>query len=207
LIWYRDYWDKLQVNFCESEGEIMQLVKTALLAAFGLMIAIAPASTDDKIGKPRVEILTVTSKTVTDGKPVPTNHTGDGKDASPALSWSKVPATAKSIAITCEDPDAPGGTWFHWILFNLPPGTTSLKEGLEKKPTLPDGSGQGTNDFGKVGYNGPAPPKGAEHHYHYKIFALDNKLNLKPGCDKKQFYEALSGHVVGRGKLTGLYKR
>lgn len=187
----------------------MDLARTTMtLAASTLMLFPASVSAaDETTAKPKGSRFTVTSKTVVEGKTIPKQHTGDGKDLSPALSWNKAPDTAKSIAVTCEDPDAPGGTWFHWILFNLPPGTTSLKEGLDKKPTLDDGSGQGINDFGKVGYNGPAPPKGAEHHYHYKVFALDKKLDLKPGCDKKMFYEAIAGHVIMRGKLTGLYKR
>lgn len=186
----------------------MQFVKTAATIAIAfLLIAPLQAIAGEDITKPKVEILTVTSKTVQEGKSIPINHTGDGKDISPELSWSKAPATAKSIAVTCEDPDAPGGVWFHWIVFNLPPTTTNLKEGVDKKAALAGGGEQGTNDFDKLGYNGPAPPKGSEHHYQFKVFALDQKLDLKPGCDKKQFYKAAAGHVVGRGKLTGLYKR
>ncbi|MDZ4833612.1 MAG: YbhB/YbcL family Raf kinase inhibitor-like protein [Candidatus Melainabacteria bacterium] len=186
----------------------MQFVKTAvtLCAAVWLVAPISAVAADDAV-KAKVEVLTVTSKTVKEGKSVPINHTGDGKDVSPELSWTKAPVTAKSIAVTCEDPDAPGGVWFHWIVFNLPPTTAGLPEGIAKTPSIAAGAGQGTNDFEKVGYNGPAPPKGAEHRYQFKVFALDKKLDLKPGCDKKQFYKALSGHVVGRGKLTGLYKR
>ncbi len=157
--------------------------------------------------KPKVEVLTVTSSAVKEGKSIPVENSGEGKDTAPDLSWSKAPARAKSIAITCEDPDAPGGTWFHWILFNLEPEATKLAAGTEKKASLPGGVGQGINDFGKVGYNGPMPPKGSEHHYQFKVFALDTKLDLKPECNKTQFYQALSGHVIGRGKLTGLYKR
>jgi Raf kinase inhibitor-like YbhB/YbcL family protein len=160
----------------------------------------------DESTKSKVEVMTVTSKSISEGKTVPKNNTVDGKDISPDLSWTKPPAQAKALAVTCEDPDAPGGTWFHWILFNLPPQATSLKENMAKEPTLPDGSLQGKNDFGKVGYNGPAPPKGEQHRYYYKVFALDSKLTLRPMINKKQFYEAISGHVVGRGKLTGVYK-
>lgn len=166
----------------------------------------SPAKAANEKPKAKVAILTVTSKAITDGKPVPKDYTGDGKDLSPDLTWTKPPATAKSIAVTCEDPDAPGGTWFHWILFDLPTTTSGLKQNLAKKDVLPGGGVQGKNDFGKIGYNGPFPPKGEEHHYHFKVFALDTTLGLQPGANKKQFYEALSGHVVGRGKLTGTYK-
>lgn len=191
----------------------MHFGKTAVTLAFtaslgfGLLVQMhGPAKAADEKPKAKVEILTVSSKAVTDGKPVPKDYTGDGKDISPDLTWTKPPATSKTIAVTCEDPDAPGGTWFHWILFNLPTTTSGLKENLAKKDVLPGGGVQGKNDFGKIGYNGPFPPKGEEHHYHYKVFALDTTLGLKPGANKKQFYEALSGHVVGRGKLTGTYK-
>ena len=181
----------------------MDIVKTALTIAAATWI-VAPSAMAQG-GK--VPNLSVTSKTVNEGKTIPLNHTGDGKDVSPEISWDKAPATTKTFALTLEDPDAPGGKWFHWIIFNVPANTRSLKENVDKAPTLPDGSSQGKNDFGKIGYNGPAPPKGSEHHYIYKVFALDNKLALKPGCDKKQFYEAITGHVVAKGRLTGLYKR
>ncbi len=175
---------------------------TRLLLATGIMgltVSSTAMAADEK--------LSVTSTTVQDGKAVPVEHTGDGKDESPAISWSKASAQVKAYALTCEDPDAPGGTWFHWIVFNMPAATTSLKAGVDKVAKLPDGSSQGTNDFGKLGYNGPAPPKGSEHHYHYKVFGLDGKLKLKPGCDKKEFYDAIKGHVLAQGQLTGLYKR
>lgn len=186
----------------------MRFTKTIRVAlSIAAVAALRAHAGEQATAKPKVEPLTVTSKTITEGKTIPTKNTGDGKDISPDLTWSKPPATAKSIAITCEDPDAPGGTWFHWILFNLKPTTTVLNENVAKTGSLPDGSAQGVNDFGKPGYNGPAPPKGQEHRYNFKVFALDTKLDLKALCNKKQFYEALSGHVVGRGKLTGLYKR
>jgi len=187
--------------------------RTASRLTLGLLLVFGACSgtsseaqaAEDK-AKPKVEILTVTSNAIQEGQSVPKLHTSDGKDTSPDLSWTKPPATAKSIAVTCEDPDAPGGTWFHWIVFNVPAATTNLPENLPKKEALANGGIQGKNDFGKIGYNGPSPPKGEEHHYNFKVFALDRKLELPPAATKKQFYEALSGHVVGRGKLTGIYK-
>ncbi len=151
--------------------------------------------------------LKVTSTAFGDGKAIPKKYTGDDKDVSPALQWSAPPAGTKSIAISCEDPDAPVGIWWHWIIYNIPPDVKSLKEGIEKTETLANGASQGTNDFKKVGYNGPAPPPGAMHHYHFKVVALDTKLLLKPGCTKTEFAGALRGHVLGSGELTGTYSR
>jgi len=153
------------------------------------------------------EKLTVQSSAFAGGAMIPAQFSGDGKDISPELTWSKVPAQTKSIAVTCTDPDAPGGTWWHWIVFNLPPSTVQLAEGQSKSPTLPSGASQGNNDFDKTGYNGPAPPKGAVHHYHFTVFALDNKLALKAGCSKAELLAALKGHILARGEHVGTYVR
>lgn len=167
------------------------------LGTFGL------EAKDDKAGS-----ISITSKSFAQGATIPKNYTGEGKDVSPELTWGNAPANTKSFAITCEDPNAPGGRWFHWIIFNIPPQTHNLKEGVEKSLTLKDGSAQGTNDFGKPGYNGPMPPEHAgPHHYQFIIFALDNKLPLKAGCTKRDFYSAAKGHVLARGSVIGLYQR
>lgn len=200
-------------SIAKTGSLIMCSERLALRLALGLLLVSgvnfatrSEAQAADDKAKPKVEILTVTSKSIKEGQSVPKIHTADGKDTSPDLAWTKPPTTAQSVAVTCEDPDAPGGTWFHWIVFNLPATTTNLPENLPKKETLTNGGIQGKNDFGKIGYNGPSPPKGEEHHYNFKVFALDRKLELPPAANKKQFYEALSGHVVGRGKLAGIYK-
>ncbi|MBX9693793.1 MAG: YbhB/YbcL family Raf kinase inhibitor-like protein [Cyanobacteria bacterium] len=151
--------------------------------------------------------LSVKSTAFTEGSIIPNKFTGDGQDVSPPLTWSDPPASAKSIALTVEDPDAPAGTWFHWIIFNIPPSERQLSQGIEKAPKLKGGITQGSNDFRKLGYNGPAPPKGSTHHYQFKLVALDSPLTLQPGCTKTEFYGAIKGHVLARGTLTGLYSR
>ncbi len=153
--------------------------------------------------------IKVSSSSFTKDSTMPKKFTGDGEDLSPSISWDRegIPKKTRSIAVTCEDPDAPVGTWFHWIVYNIPPEAKGLEENLAKKPVLKDGIKQGSNDFRKIGYNGPAPPRGPIHHYNFKVFALKDKLSLKPGCDKKQFYRAIEGKILGQGKITGVYQR
>jgi Raf kinase inhibitor-like YbhB/YbcL family protein len=157
--------------------------------------------------QPKVERLNVQSPDFASGALIPTKFSGDGKDLSPNLYWSKAPAQTKSIAITCTDPDAPRGTWWHWIIFNLPPDVTQLKEGQSKGASLAGGISQGTNDFGNTGYNGPAPPKGPIHHYHFAVYALDTKLALRPACSKAELTAALNGHVIAAGEYVGTFVR
>jgi Raf kinase inhibitor-like YbhB/YbcL family protein len=151
--------------------------------------------------------LTLTSTAFQEGQPIPTRHTGDGADVSPPLRWADVPAGTQSLALVCEDPDAPRGTWTHWVLFNLPAGARELSEGVPRKGVLPDGTQQGTNDFGKVGYGGPAPPPGKPHRYFFTLYALDTTLNLQSGATRKQLLALAQGHVLGEGRLMGTYAR
>ena len=115
-------------------------------------------------------------------KPIPKQYTGDGTDQSPPLQWSEPPSGTKSIALICDDPDAPRGTWVHWVLFNVPAQTLELEAGVPTTETLANGAKQGKNDFGNIGYGGPAPPKGKAHRYFFKLYALDAALNLPSGA-------------------------
>ena len=118
------------------------------------------------------------------GGMIPKKYTCDGPDASPPLNWSDVPAKAKSLALIVDDPDAPMGTWVHWVAWNIPPDARSLDEGVPKKDSLPNGMKQGTTDFRSIGYGGPCPPSGT-HRYFFKLYALDTALNLPPSTTKK----------------------
>jgi Raf kinase inhibitor-like YbhB/YbcL family protein len=151
--------------------------------------------------------IDVTSTAFEEGKPIPKLYTGDGKDISPPLKWGEPPAGAKSVALIADDPDAPRGTWVHWVLFNLPPDTRSLDEGIPKTETLANGAKQGKNDFGKIGYGGPAPPKGMPHRYYFKLNALDDMLKLPAGATKADVEKAMKGHVLAEGQLMGTYQR
>jgi len=151
--------------------------------------------------------LDLTSTAFRHGGLIPKQHTGDGRNVSPPLKWSAPPADTRSLALLCEDPDAPRGTFTHWVLFNIPATSFGLKEGLAQQATLPDAARHGTNDFGKVGYGGPAPPPGKPHHYHFKLFALDESLDLDAGASKQQLLEAIKGHILGETQLIGVYGR
>jgi len=139
--------------------------------------------------------------------PIPIQYTGQGSNASPALAWSDPPAGAKSFALTCVDPDAPRGTFIHWVAFNIPFTVRELKEGVLPKPVLENGTVQGANDFGDVGYGGPDPPPGKPHRYFFKIFALDTKLDLPPKSSHAALLTAIQGHVLAEGELMGTYGR
>ena len=151
--------------------------------------------------------LPVTSTAFTEGRPIPDKYTCSGPNVSPPLQWSSAPTGVKSFALIADDPDAPVGTWVHWVLYNLPPASTSLAENLPPSPELPDGSKQGVNDFGQPGYGGPCPPAGKPHRYFFKIYALDAVLSLKSGATKKELLRAMDGHVLAQGQLMGTYQR
>jgi Raf kinase inhibitor-like YbhB/YbcL family protein len=151
--------------------------------------------------------IELTSTAFQPGAAIPKQYTGDGADLSPPLRWSEPPTGTKSIALICDDPDAPRGTWSHWVLFNVPAQTRELEEGVPTSATLPSGAKQGKNDFGNAGYGGPAPPKGKAHRYLFKLYALDVVSELAPGVTRPQLEAAMKGHVLAEGQLMGTYKR
>jgi Raf kinase inhibitor-like YbhB/YbcL family protein len=140
------------------------------------------------------------------GGMIPSKFTCDGPDVSPALEWESVPENAKTLAIICDDPDAPMGTWVHWVIFNIPAGLGGLEEDVPADEVLSSGAIQGINDFRRIGYGGPCPPSGI-HRYFFKIYALDTELDLKPGATKSQVLEAMEGHILAQGELMGRYSR
>ena len=151
--------------------------------------------------------IQITSTAFTEGKPIPKKYTCDAEDASPPLAWSGVPSEAKSLALIVDDPDAPVGTWVHWVLYNLPPSLNALKEGLAKTPKVEGVGTQGTNDFRKTGYSGPCPPRGKPHRYFFKLYALDASLSLQPGASKADLEKAMRDHILAQGQLIGTYSR
>jgi Raf kinase inhibitor-like YbhB/YbcL family protein len=151
--------------------------------------------------------LTISSSSFSNGGEIAKKFTCDGADVSPQLSWNEPPAGTKSFALLADDPDAPVGNWNHWVLWNLPPETRSLAEGLSKAAHLPDGSQQGMNDFRKTGYNGPCPPPGKPHRYYFKLFALDGKLTLKDSTTRKDLEAAMKGHILAQAEWMGRYGR
>jgi Raf kinase inhibitor-like YbhB/YbcL family protein len=141
------------------------------------------------------------------GDNIPVEHTCDGADISPQLSWTDIPPDTKSIVLIMDDPDAPTGTFVHWVIFNIPAYTRSLPEGIPGYEVLLNSIIQGTNDFGLIGYGGPCPPPGKPHRYHFKIYALDIRLDLPPGVRKTDIENAMQGHILDKGELIGIYGR
>jgi Raf kinase inhibitor-like YbhB/YbcL family protein len=149
--------------------------------------------------------LQLTSSAFTAGAAIPARHTCNGQDQSPPLRWSGVPAAAESLALICEDPDAPGGTFYHWGLYDLPAGLGSLGEGA----SMPKGAKAVHNDFGSIGYRGPCPPKGhGTHHYHFRLFAVSKPhLTVPASAGCKELLAVLRAHIVASAELVGTFAR
>jgi len=153
-------------------------------------------------------VLTLTSAAFAAGASIPADFTCDGQGGSPPLAWTGVPATAKALALVVEDPDASGGGFVHWVVYAIPPEVSSLAAGISPKPgVLPAGLIEGVNGSGKLGYAGPCPPAGQQHHYNFHLYALDASLGLPPGKTRVDVEAAIAGHTIGQATLTGLYKR
>ncbi|MDO9579625.1 MAG: YbhB/YbcL family Raf kinase inhibitor-like protein [Bacteroidales bacterium] len=150
--------------------------------------------------------MEIRSSAFNEGAIIPRKYTCDNIDISPPLEWLQVPDGTKTFALICDDPDAPMGTWVHWVLFNLPENVLELPENVLKMEVLKNGARQGKNDFGRIGYGGPCPPSGT-HRYYFKIYALDKKLDSKPGITKKELLKTMEGHMLAEGQLMGRYKR
>jgi Raf kinase inhibitor-like YbhB/YbcL family protein len=150
--------------------------------------------------------ITITSTAFTEGGMIPREYTCDGRDISPPLAWSGAPEGTKSLALICDDPDAPVGTWVHWVLFNIPATADELPQSILPDKILEDGARHGINDFRKFGYGGPCPP-GGTHRYYFKIYALDTDLTQEPGITKAELLKAMEGRILAEGQLMGRYKR
>jgi hypothetical protein len=154
--------------------------------------------------------MTITSTAFKPGTQIPKENTGEGKDVSPALNWSGVPQGTKELALICDDPDAPRPSpWVHWVIYGMAPDLAGLPDGIPARETLTDPKAvQGTNDFGKIGYGGPMPPKGhGKHRYFFKLYALDTNLSLGPKATKQKLLDAMKGHILAQGELIGTYER
>jgi len=134
-------------------------------------------------------------------------YTCEGSDMSVPLSWEGAPAGTKSFALIADDPDAPRGPWVHWVLYDIPADVRELSAGIGREESLQNGAKQGKNDFGKTGYGGPCPPGGPAHHYHFKLYALDQMTGLKSRATKDHLLGAMKGHVLAETQLIGTYKR
>lgn len=147
--------------------------------------------------------MQIVSSAFKEGETIPDSHGYENKNLSPPLQWSDVPAGVKSFALICDDPDAPGRVWVHWVLFNIPPDTRELNAAPTGKVDIP-GAVQGKNDFKKLGYGGPSPPSGT-HRYYFKLYALNTMLDLKEGATKDDVVKATKDHIVAQGQLMGKF--
>lgn len=154
-----------------------------------------------------MQALIVTSRAFQEGAPIPVTCTCDGENLSPELAWAGTPPGTVSIAVILEDPDAPGGVFIHWVLYNLPGETAGLMTGVPKGTLLPDGSEQGVNSFGRSSYSGPCPPKGQRHRYFFRVFALDRKVMIRGSATAGDLRTAMGGHILAEGHLMGTYRR
>jgi Raf kinase inhibitor-like YbhB/YbcL family protein len=151
--------------------------------------------------------IQLTSTAFAEGENVPKRYTADGENVSPPLKWTEPPQGTKGFVLICDDPDAPRGTWVHWVLFNLPADQRELEEGVPAQEALANGAKQGKNDFGKLGFGGPAPPAGKPHRYFFRLYALNAPLDLAAGATRGQVVAAMKGHVLAEGQLMGRYGR
>ena len=149
----------------------------------------------------------IRSTAFSNGGPIAARYTCDGTGLSPALTWGGVPPEAQSLALIADDPDAPAGTWTHWLLWNIPARATLLAENAPKVELLDNGARQGINDFQRIGYGGPCPPPGKPHRYFFRLFALDARLDLKPGASRNQLELAMKPHLLANTQWMGTYKR
>ncbi len=154
-----------------------------------------------------VEELSLSSPAFEEGDEIPVKYTGDGEDISPPLEWTEPPVGTQSFALIVDDPDAPGGIWTHWVIFNLPAHHRELSEAIPTSKQLPNGASQGENDFDDIGYGGPAPPRGVIHHYQFTLYALDQHLDLEAGVTKSRFLRVAEDHILAQSQLIGTYQR
>jgi len=152
-------------------------------------------------------VFAIMSLAIRAGAAIARQYTCDGRDVSPPLSWENPPQETQSFALICEDPDAPMGTWVHWVVYNIPAILRALPEGLPAVQKLQDGTLQGKNDFGRLGYGGPCPPVGRPHRYFFRLYALAGKPNLEPGAKKQELLRAMEGRILGQAEFFATYGR
>ncbi len=197
----------------------MRLMKNALPAAAIAAVSFLCLRAAEAATSPHRKVrptMNLTSAVFQDAQPIPKKFTGEGDDVSPPLAWSGIPSKAKSLALIVDDPDAPMGTWIHWVIYNIPAKTTGLPENVPKsKEKLPDGALQGLAwgvegnaqfPCSRVGYGGPMPPPGLPHRYFFKLYALDEALS-SPRLTKAALMKAMKGHLLAEAQIIGTYQR
>ena len=177
---------------------------TAGMSALVVLLGLGATTSDAE--DPMATPFQLKSTAFQDGTAIPAVYTCDGRDISPPLDWGVPPEGTNSLALISDDPDAPAGTWVHWVIYNLPPTLQGLPEAFPKDAQRPDGTRQGNTDFRRTGYGGPCPPSGT-HRYFFKLYSLDTMLSVPPGATARQLEQAMQGHIVAEARLMGTYAR
>jgi Raf kinase inhibitor-like YbhB/YbcL family protein len=184
-----------------GDGRMRRLhtaVSSVLVLILSPLLAAVPESA--------VSDFQLKSSAFSNGGAIPPKFTCDGPDVSPELSWNGPQGSTKAFALIMDDPDAPGGTWVHWVLYDLRPSVRELPEGVPKTKDLQIGARQGVNDFRRVGYGGPCPPRGASHRYSFRLYALDQPTQLPAGASKGDLERAMQGHILAQADLVGRFQ-
>jgi hypothetical protein len=178
-------------------------IKISLLLVLLVILMLAGCKNQARIDSEggAVDMSIQVTSIFNDGDMIPQVYTCDGGNVSPPLSWTGIPGNTTSLALIMDDPDAPGGTWVHWVLYNLPPDLSGIEQGKSGGGTV------GINDFKRLGYGGPCPPKGTTHRYYMRVYALDMMLDLKSGATKAQVESLMRGHILAQGQLVGKFGR
>lgn len=181
-------------------GRIFACIALGLMGVEGLRLMQAEAAQ----GKQAMKLV---STAFAEGRPIPADYTCDGRNISPPLKWSGAPPGTRSLVLICDDPDAPGGVWTHWVIHGLPGNMTELPEGVPAVENPPTGGKQGKNSFKHIGYGGPCPPSGKAHRYFFKIYALDDDISPGPNASRADLLRVIHGHVIAEGELMGTYQK
>ena len=184
------------------ESSIVLLFATALM----VLACAGPAKGGAAAGQPDSTGMVLFSSAFGAGESIPTKYSLFGDNVSPDLAWDKVPDDTKGFVLICRDPDAPSGTFYHWVLFSIPDDVRHLPEGITRTAALPGGGIQGRNSFHRVGYDGPKPPSGT-HRYYFELYAIDVKPALTPAATAERVLQAIKGHIKGQANLMGTYTR
>ncbi len=196
------------LKLTRHDGLLVLLSRTlALLPLFVLVVLalVAPAEVrGQNASSSKIELKTTS---FTPGGFIPKRFTCEAADVSPALAWTDPPTGTQSFAIIEDDPDAPSGTFVHWLVYDLPASYRKLPEALSGNDQMPGGGRQGTNDFSRTGYSGPCPPPGKPHRYFIRLYALDAKLNLRPAATRNELDSAMQGHILAQAELMGRFQR
>lgn len=179
----------------------------AILFAFAGAAALVSTTPAAGPGEEAAMSLEIRTTAFDDGGTIPARFTCSAENLSPALSWTGAPEGTRAFALICDDPDAPAGTWVHWVAYDLPASAAGLPEGVRAAERMDGGGRQGRNDFGKLGYGGPCPPPGKPHRYFFKLYALSGELGLPAGATKKQVEAAMKDLILAEARLMGRFSR